>query len=96
VSDPLSDGGGCPGPAPGVPSYAALQDTEGLDDPAELHLIGSWERIFDRLGTYADAGVTDVRLEVAAHPGGSGDQPGRAGGPPRRAVGMTERSPCRG
>jgi F420-dependent oxidoreductase-like protein len=50
-----------------VPSYAAVQDIEGLDDPAELHLIGTWERIVDGLGAYAAAGVTDFRLEVAAH-----------------------------
>jgi F420-dependent oxidoreductase-like protein len=50
-----------------VPSYAAVQDMEGLDDPAELHLIGSWERVLDGLGAYAAAGVTDFRLEVAAH-----------------------------
>jgi 5,10-methylenetetrahydromethanopterin reductase len=50
-----------------VPSYAAVQDMEGVDDPAELHLIGSWERVLDGLGAYAAAGVTDFRLEVAAH-----------------------------
>jgi F420-dependent oxidoreductase-like protein len=50
-----------------VPSYAAVQDMEGLGDPAELHLIGTWERILDGLGDYAAAGVTDFRLEVAAH-----------------------------
>jgi F420-dependent oxidoreductase-like protein len=50
-----------------VPSYAAVQDMEGLDDPAELHLIGSWERVLDGLGDYAAAGVTDFRLEIAAH-----------------------------
>ncbi len=50
-----------------VPSYAAVQDREGLDDPAELHLIGTWERILDGLSAYAAAGVTDFRLEVAAH-----------------------------
>jgi 5,10-methylenetetrahydromethanopterin reductase len=50
-----------------VPSYAAAQDKEGLREPADLHLIGSWERILDGLGAYARAGVTDFRLEVAAH-----------------------------
>ena len=50
-----------------VPSYAAVQDKEGLNDPAELHLIGSWDRILDGLGEYAAAGTTDFRLEVAAH-----------------------------
>jgi F420-dependent oxidoreductase-like protein len=49
-----------------VPSYAAVQDMEGLDDPAELHLIGTSERVLDGLGAYAAAGVTDFRLEVAA------------------------------
>lgn len=49
-----------------VPSYAAVQDREGLDDPAELHLLGSWERIAEGLSAYAAAGVTDFRLEVAA------------------------------
>ena len=44
-----------------------MQDKEGLNDPAELHLIGSWDRILEGLGEYAAAGTTDFRLEVAAH-----------------------------
>jgi alkanesulfonate monooxygenase SsuD/methylene tetrahydromethanopterin reductase-like flavin-dependent oxidoreductase (luciferase family) len=50
-----------------VPSYRAVQDKEGLDDPAELHLIGSWAQVLEGLGAYAAAGVTDFRVEVAAH-----------------------------
>jgi F420-dependent oxidoreductase-like protein len=50
-----------------VPSYQRVQDMEGLDDPSELHLVGSWAQVLDGLGRYADAGVTDFRLEVAAH-----------------------------
>jgi F420-dependent oxidoreductase-like protein len=50
-----------------VPSYAAVQDMEGLDEPADLHLIGTWARVLDGLNAYAEAGVTDFRLEVAAH-----------------------------
>jgi F420-dependent oxidoreductase-like protein len=50
-----------------VPSYAAVQDREGLDDPAQLHLIGTRERVLDGLNAYAQAGVTDYRLEIAAH-----------------------------
>ena len=50
-----------------VPSYAAVQDMEGLKDPAELHLIGTWEHILEGLRAYAEAGTTDFRLEVAAH-----------------------------
>jgi F420-dependent oxidoreductase-like protein len=49
-----------------VPSYATVQDMEGLDEPADLHLIGSWDRVLDGLAAYAAAGVTDYRLEVAA------------------------------
>ncbi|MDH4144695.1 MAG: TIGR03564 family F420-dependent LLM class oxidoreductase [Acidimicrobiia bacterium] len=54
-----------------VPSYAKVQDMEGLADPAELHLIGSWDQVLEGLGRYAEAGVTDFRLEVAAPDEGS-------------------------
>ena len=50
-----------------VPSYAAVQDKEGLKDPAELHLIGTWDDVLEGLRAYAQAGVTDFRLEIAAH-----------------------------
>ena len=56
-----------------VPSYARVQDQEGLAEPADLHLIGSWERILDGLDEYARAGVTDFRLEVAAPDRASAD-----------------------
>ena len=49
-----------------VPSYAAVQDREGLKDLADLHLIGTWDRVLDGLAAYAEAGVTDFRLEIAA------------------------------
>ena len=49
------------------PSYAAVLEKEGLDQPGELHLIGSAAQVLDGLGRYAEAGVTDFRLEVAAH-----------------------------
>jgi alkanesulfonate monooxygenase SsuD/methylene tetrahydromethanopterin reductase-like flavin-dependent oxidoreductase (luciferase family) len=48
------------------PSYAAVIAKEGLADPADLHLIGSWQQIHDGLAAYAQAGVTDLRIEVAA------------------------------
>ena len=50
-----------------LPSYAAVLAKEGLEDPADLHLIGSWDRVLDGLASYADAGVTDLRIEVVAH-----------------------------
>lgn len=49
-----------------LPSYAAVLEREGLTQPADLHLIGSWEQVLDGLGRYADAGVTDFRLEIVA------------------------------
>jgi alkanesulfonate monooxygenase SsuD/methylene tetrahydromethanopterin reductase-like flavin-dependent oxidoreductase (luciferase family) len=49
-----------------VPSYSRLQDMEDLSEPAELHLIGTWDRVLDGLNEYAAAGVTDFRLEIAA------------------------------
>lgn len=50
-----------------MPSYAAVLAKEGLGEPADLHLIGSAEQVLDGLGRYAEAGVTDFRLEVSAH-----------------------------
>lgn len=49
------------------PSYANATQHEGLDDPSDLHLIGSWEQIAEGLAAYAEAGATDLRIGVAAH-----------------------------
>jgi F420-dependent oxidoreductase-like protein len=50
-----------------VPSYAAVLEREELADPAELHLIGSWDQVAEGLARYAEAGVTDLRVGIAAH-----------------------------
>ena len=50
-----------------IPSYARVLAKEGLADPADLHLIGSWQQVLDGLAAYAKAGVSDLRIEVAAH-----------------------------
>ncbi len=50
-----------------LPSYAAMLAKEGISDAADLHLIGSWDRVLDGLGDYAKAGVTDFRIEVVPH-----------------------------
>ena len=50
-----------------LPSYARVLAKEGLADPAELHLIGSWQQVLDGLAAYAKAGVSDLRIEVSAH-----------------------------
>ena len=49
------------------PSYARVLEQEGLADPADLHLIGSWQQVLDGLAAYAEAGASDLRIEVAAH-----------------------------
>ena len=49
------------------PSYANATKHECLDDPSDLHLIGSWQQILDGLAEYAAAGATDLRIQVATH-----------------------------
>ncbi len=49
-----------------LPSYAAVLAREGLNEPADLHLIGSADRVLDGLAAYALAGATDLRIEVVA------------------------------
>ncbi|MGD9755482.1 MAG: TIGR03564 family F420-dependent LLM class oxidoreductase [Acidimicrobiia bacterium] len=56
-----------------LPSYASVLAREGVDEPADLFLIGSWERVLDGLGAYAAAGVTDLRIEVSAPDAGTRD-----------------------
>ena len=38
-----------------------------MEDPSDLHLIGSWQQVLDGLAAYAEAGTTDLRVQVAAH-----------------------------
>jgi len=49
-----------------LPSYAAVLAKEGLEEPADLFLIGSWDRVAEGLAAYAAAGATDLRIEVCA------------------------------
>jgi F420-dependent oxidoreductase-like protein len=56
-----------------LPSYAAVLAREGIDDAADLFLIGSWDEVATGLARYAEAGVTDLRIEVSAPDPGSRD-----------------------
>ncbi|RZV46308.1 MAG: TIGR03564 family F420-dependent LLM class oxidoreductase [Acidimicrobiales bacterium] len=47
---------------PTLPSYRAVMDREGAEEPADLALIGSAEQIVDGLGRYAEAGTTEVAI----------------------------------
>ena len=49
------------------PSYQRVIQKEGLAHPADLHVIGNWQQILDSLAAYAEAGVTDLRVEASAH-----------------------------
>ena len=71
-----------------VPSYEAVQDMEGLAEPADLHLIGSWERVARRARRVRRG--RRHRLPPRGRrpgPGRPGGDPGRAGRAPRRPVG---------
>ena len=61
----------CDGASPGVRTlatvYARVLAKEGITDPADLHLIGSWQQVLDGLATYVEAGASDLRIEVSAH-----------------------------
>ena len=50
-----------------IPSYAAVTAHEGLDDPSDIHLIGSWQEVLDGLAAYGEAGATDLRIQIVAH-----------------------------
>ena len=49
-----------------IPSYAEATKHEGLDDPSDLHLIGTWPKVLDGLADYGEAGATDLRVQVVA------------------------------
>ena len=73
-----------------VPSYAAVQDREGLDDPAELHLIGALGAGARRPRRVRGSGRD--RLPPGgrrAQPGGARRQPGRARRASRRRLRVT-------
>lgn len=56
-----------------LPSYAAVLAREGLTEPADLFLIGSWDHVAEGLAAYAAAGATDLRIEVCAPDVGTRD-----------------------
>ena len=49
-----------------LPSYRAMLDREGVEDPTDLILAGSIDEISAGLASYVEAGVTDLRLGVLA------------------------------
>lgn len=49
-----------------LPSYQAMLEREGVEDPTDLILAGSMGEITDGLRAYVDAGATDLRLGVYA------------------------------
>jgi len=54
-----------------LPSYRAMLDREGITNATDLILAGSMSDIADGLASYAEAGVTDIRIGIAtADPAG--------------------------
>ena len=49
-----------------LPSYRAMLDREGIEDPTDLILAGSMSEITDGLMPYVEAGATDLRLGIYA------------------------------
>lgn len=49
-----------------LPSYASVLAREGVDHAADLFLIGPWDEVAEGLHRYAEAGATDLRIEVCA------------------------------
>ena len=49
-----------------LPSYRAMLDREGIEDPTDLILAGSMNEIADGLQAYVEAGATDLRLGIYA------------------------------
>lgn len=49
-----------------LPSYKAMLDREGVADPTDLILAGSFDQIMTGLAEYVEAGATDLRLGVSA------------------------------
>jgi F420-dependent oxidoreductase-like protein len=47
-----------------MPSYARMVAMEGLDDPAELGIIGDEEAVVQRVGELAEIGVTELLANV--------------------------------
>jgi F420-dependent oxidoreductase-like protein len=57
-----------------LPSYRAMLDAEGIDEPADLAVIGDEAAVADGLRRFADAGVTEL---AASEFGGSVDERSR-------------------
>ncbi|MDG2026909.1 MAG: TIGR03564 family F420-dependent LLM class oxidoreductase [Acidimicrobiales bacterium] len=52
-----------------LPTYAAMLDREGVDNPGEICLVGDEARVREQLATLAAAGVTDfAAVEVGTNP----------------------------
>jgi alkanesulfonate monooxygenase SsuD/methylene tetrahydromethanopterin reductase-like flavin-dependent oxidoreductase (luciferase family) len=55
---------------PTLPSYRAMLDREGVDQPAGISLIGDEATLRDGIAKFRDAGVTD--FAASPFPAGAG------------------------
>ena len=49
-----------------LPSYKAMFELEGIDQPGDLALVGSKSELQDQLGRLEEAGVTDFAASIFA------------------------------
>jgi 5,10-methylenetetrahydromethanopterin reductase len=47
-----------------LPSYRAMLNKEGVESPAELAVVGNEEEVESKLIEYADAGATDIAVQI--------------------------------
>lgn len=47
-----------------LPSYRGMLDREGLQSPSDIAIVGSHDQVIDKIGLYAQAGVTHFNANV--------------------------------
>ncbi len=50
----------------GLPSYRAMLDLEGVDDPSDIAILGDEQHVTDVLGRLGDGGVTEFAAAITA------------------------------
>ena len=53
----------------GLPSYRAMLDLEGVDDPSDIAILGDEQYVTDVLGRLGDGGVTEFAAAITAPDG---------------------------
>lgn len=57
-----------------LPSYRAMLDLEGVDDPSDIAILGDEQQVSDALGRLGDGGVTEFAAAITAPDGDEHDR----------------------